>query len=170
MVAVEGEAVVMGGTRVAGELGKDAEEVGGLEEEEGDPLVLVPQSMVVIRKLLDLVSWGVAEGVGRLVVKEEVLVRCLLWGGQVAWLRLLLWEEEVLLAKSLLLLDLAEVASRALAGEVASLQEEEGAEEREEEGGSRPATGPSPLTIIVTSPRSCPGGPHQWCTSASARR
>ena len=78
LVAVGGEAVVMGGTRVAGELGKDAEEVGGLEEEEGDPLVLVPQSMVVIRKLLDLVS-GVAEWVERL---EEVLVRCCLWGGQ----------------------------------------------------------------------------------------
>ena len=64
---------------------------------------------------------------------------------------------------SLLLLDLAEADIRELAGEVDSLQEEEGEEEQleEGEGASGLAIGCSRLTIIVTSPRSCPGGRHQ---------
>ena len=61
---------------------------------------------------------------GGLVVKEEVLVRWFLWGEVAGWLLL---EEEVLL-------DLAEADIRELAGEVASLQEEEGEEEQGEEG------------------------------------
>ena len=84
----------------------------------------------------------------------------------------LLGEEEVLLVMSLLLLDLAEADIRELAGEVDSLQEEEGEEEQleEGEGGSGLAIGCSPSIIIVTSPRSCQGGLHQWCTCALARR
>ena len=67
-----------------------------------------------------------------------------------------------MLVKSLLLLDVAEVDSRELDGEVDSLLEEVGAEEMEEEegGGSGPATGVSPSTTIAISPRSCRGGPH----------
>ena len=73
-----------------------------------------------------------AGGLGRLVIKEEVLlVMWFLWGEVVVWLLLL---EEVLLVMSLLLLDLAEADIRELAGEVASLQEEEGEEEQGEEG------------------------------------
>ena len=106
-----------------------------------------------------------------MVIMEEVVVR---WGWQVGRLWLLLWEEEVLLVKWLLLLDLAEVGSRKLAGEVDSLQGEGGAEEKEEEGegegGSKPATGLSQSIIIKTFPRNCPVGPHQWCISALARR
>ena len=105
-----------------------------------------------------------AGGLGRLVIKEEVLlVRCFLWGEVVVWLLLLLEEEEVLLLMSLLLLDLAEADLRELAGEVDRMQEGEGAEEKGEEGEgvSGLAIGCSRLTIIVTSPRSCPGGRHQ---------
>ena len=94
------------------------------------------------------------------------------WGWQVGRLWLLLWEEEVMLVKRLLLLGLAEVGSRELAGDVDSLLDEEGAEEQEEEGegGSKPATGRLQSIIIATFPRSCPGGPRQWYTSALARR
>ena len=93
-----------------------------------------------------------AGGQGRLGIKEEVLVRWFLWGEVVVWL---LEEEEVLLVMSLLLLDLV--------GEVDSLQEGEGAEEKGEEGEgvSGLAIGCSPLTTIVTSPRSCLRGLHQ---------
>ena len=143
------EAVVVAGSRVAGELGKVVEGVGGSQltwwlgrvGKEG-----------VIHKLLDPVSSGMAGGLGSLVIKEEVLVRWLLWGEVIVWL---LEEEEVLLVMILLLLDLA--------GEVDSLQEGEGAEEKGEEGegASGLAIGCSRLTIIVTSPRSCPGGRHQ---------
>ena len=111
-----------------------------------------------------------AGGLGRLVIKEEVLlVMWFLWGEVVVWLLLL---EEVLLVMSLLLLDLAEADLRELAGEVDRMQEGEGAEEKGEEGegASGLAIGCSRLTIIVTSPRSCPGGRHQWCTCALARR
>ena len=104
-----------------------------------------------------------AGGLGRLVIKEEVLVRWFLWGEVVVWLLMLLEEEKVLLVMSLLLLDLAEADIRESAGEVDSLQEEEGEEEQGEEGegASGLAIGCSRLTIIVTSPRSCPGGRHQ---------
>ena len=97
------------GSRVAGELGKLAERVGGSQlawwlgrvGEEGGDLVMV------IHKLLDPVSSGMAGGQGSLVIKEEVLVtvvRWFLWGEVIVWL---LEEEEVLLVMILLLLDLA---------------------------------------------------------------
>ena len=63
----------------------------------------------------------------------------------------------------MLVKSMAEADCRELAGEVDSLQEGEGAEEKGEEGEgvSGLAIGCSRLTIIVTSPRSCPGGRHQ---------
>ena len=163
------EAVVVDGSRVAGELGQVAEWVGGSKliwglgrvGEEGRDLVLAFKSIVVIHKLLDQVTQcqGVAGG---LVVKEEVLVRWFLWGEVAGWLLL---EEE-------LLLDLAEADLMELAGEVDSQKQEEGAEEKGEEGegGSGLAIGCSPSTTIVTFPRSCRWGLYQWHTCALARR
>ena len=101
---------------------------------------------------------------GGLGIKEEVLVRWFLLGEVVVWL---LEEEEVLLVMSLLLPDLVGEEE-----EVDNLQEGEGAEEKGEEGEgvSGLAIGCSRLTTIVTSPRSCLGGLHQWSTCVLARR